>query len=134
MALYHLQIVTPDRMVYDGEAERVLVRAVEGDVCILAGHVDYAAALTYGEAKLIDADGQTHTAACCGGFISVSEGKVKIAATTFEWSGEIDVTRAERAREAAEHALENAKRGDRVYAVAEAKLKRALARLNAASK
>ena len=36
MAEYHLQIVTPDRMVYDGQAQRLIVRTVGGDVCILA--------------------------------------------------------------------------------------------------
>ena len=43
MATFHLQIVTPDRMVYDGQAERVIVRTLRGDVCILARHIDYAA-------------------------------------------------------------------------------------------
>ena len=42
MATFHLQIVTPDRMVYDGQAERVIVRTLRGDVCILARHIDYA--------------------------------------------------------------------------------------------
>ena len=45
MATFHLQIVTPDRMVYDGQAERVIVRTLRGDVCILARHIDYAAPL-----------------------------------------------------------------------------------------
>ena len=40
MATFHLQIVTPDRMVYDGQAERVIVRTLRGDVCILARHID----------------------------------------------------------------------------------------------
>ena len=40
MATFHLQIVTPDRMVFDGQAERVIVRTAGGDVCILPRHID----------------------------------------------------------------------------------------------
>ena len=45
MSTFHLQIVTPDRMAYDGQAERVILRTVNGDVAILARHIDYAAPL-----------------------------------------------------------------------------------------
>jgi F0F1-type ATP synthase epsilon subunit len=56
MATFHLQIVTPDRMVYDGQAERVIVRTLRGDVCILARHIDYAAPLGIGEARVTDVE------------------------------------------------------------------------------
>ena len=59
MATFHLQIVTPDRMVFDGQAERIIVRTLRGDVCILARHIDYAAPLGIGEARVTDADGDT---------------------------------------------------------------------------
>ena len=71
MATFHLQIVTPDRMVFDGQAERVIVRTLRGDVCILARHIDYAAPLGIGEARVTDADGVTRVAACSGGMIGV---------------------------------------------------------------
>lgn len=134
MANYHLHIVTPDRLVYDGQAERMLVRTVNGDICIMAGHTDYAAPLAIGEARMTDAQGNVREAACNGGFVTVTAGEVYVAATTFEWADEIDVTRAERAREEAEHALQNATRGERPYVMAEAKMKRALARISAGAK
>lgn len=134
MATYHLHIVTPDRLVYDGMAEKMLVRTVRGDVCIMAGHSDYAAPLGIGEARMTDAEGHVHAAACNSGFISVTAGEVYVAATTFEWSDEIDVTRAERAREEAEHAMQKLERGERPYLIAEAKMKRALARISAVGK
>ncbi|MBR6569631.1 MAG: F0F1 ATP synthase subunit epsilon, partial [Clostridia bacterium] len=59
MATYHLQIVTPDRKMFDGEAEKLSMRTVGGDVCILARHIDYAAPLGTGEARVTDADGNT---------------------------------------------------------------------------
>lgn len=128
MASFHLQIVTPDRPVYDGEAERVIVRTAGGDVCILARHIDYAAPLGIGEARVTDAEGKTRLAACSGGLINVSNGEVRVIATTFEWADEIDQARAAQAQRAAEEKLRALQKDDVDYAVAEAKLKRALIR------
>ena len=45
MSTFHLQIVTPDGGFFDGEAEKLIVRAIDGDVCILARHSPYVTAL-----------------------------------------------------------------------------------------
>ena len=128
MAVFHLQIVTPDRMVYDGDAERVILRTANGDVCILARHIDYAAPLGIGEARVTDGQGHTRSAACSGGLLSVSGGEARVIATTFEWADEIDAVRAAAAQQAAEEKLRTMQRDDVDYALAEAKLKRALIR------
>ncbi|MBQ8082133.1 MAG: ATP synthase F1 subunit epsilon [Clostridia bacterium] len=130
-ATFHLQIVTPDRMAFDGEAERIILRTVNGDICILAHHIDYAAPLGIGEAKLVDAEGKESVAACAGGLLSVHDNEVRVMATTFEWSGDIDLERAKRAEAAAQEQLQILKKEDENYAIAEAKLKRALARIRA---
>ena len=130
-ALFHLQIVTPDRKVFDGEAEKIIVRTLGGDVCILARHIDYAAPLGIGEARVTDAEGNTRIAACSGGMLGVSGGEVRVMATTFEWADEIDLARAEQAQQAAQQKLEALERTDKDYAIVEAKLKRALARIHA---
>lgn len=126
---FHLQIVTPDKPVFDGQAEKIIVRTISGDVCILARHIDYAAPLGIGEARVTDEQGNTRTAACNGGLISVSDGEVRVMATTFEWADEIDVERAKRSQEKAEEKLHHLIPGDADYAVLEAKLKRALLRI-----
>lgn len=131
MASFHLQIVTPDRMAFDGEAQQIIVRTVSGDVCILARHIDYAAPLGIGEARVTDADGNTRAAAVSGGMLGVSNGEVRVMATTFEWADEIDLERAKLAEEEAQRRLETLKRQDREFSIAEAKLKRAIARINA---
>lgn len=131
MATYHLQIVTPDRKVFDGEAEKIIVRTLGGDVCILARHIDYAAPLGIGQARVTDADGNTRVAACSGGMLGVSGGEVRVMATTFEWADEIDLSRAQKAQEAAQHMLESLNREDKDFSIAEAKLKRAMARIQA---
>lgn len=129
MAIFHLQIVTPDKMVYDGEAKQVTVRTVEGEVSILERHIDYAAPLGVGEARITDSEGKLHTGACNGGMISVSGGDTRIIATTFEWAEEINAERAEQARDMAEARLKELKPKDEDYAIMEAKLKRALLRI-----
>ena len=50
MSTFHLQIVTPDRMVFDGEAQKIILRTVNGDVCILPHHIDFAIPLGIGQA------------------------------------------------------------------------------------
>ena len=129
MATFHLQIVTPDRKVYDAQAERVIVRTVNGDVCILAHHIDYAAPLGIGEARVADEEGNVRRAACAGGMLSVANNVVRVIATTFEWEDEIDLERAKLAQEKAQQKLNELKRDDAKYTVMEAKLKRALNRI-----
>lgn len=131
---FHLHIVTPDSVKYDGAAERIIVRTVNGDICILAKHIDYAAPLAIGNAKIVDNNGNTRHAACNSGFITVSNGDVCVASTTFEWAEEIDTQRAIAAKEKAEKQLLDCKRGDIEYSKADASLRRALARLSASKK
>ena len=80
---------------------------------------------------MTDAEGATRVAACSGGMIGVDGGEVRIMATTFEWADDIDLERAQRAQKEALERLESLKREDRDFSIAEAKLKRALARIHA---
>lgn len=130
MATYHLQIVTPDRMAFDGEAEKIILRTINGDVCILPHHIDYAVPLAIGQCRVTDAQGNTRAAACNSGMLSVHGNEVRVVAVTFEWADEIDLERARRAEESASALMEKLKREDQDFAVAEARLKRALARIS----
>ena len=95
MTTFHLTVVTPDGCAFDGQAERIVCRAIDGDIAILARHGDYCTALGMGEAHIVDADGQRRRAACMGGLLSVLDGEVRLVATTWEWAEEIDQARAE---------------------------------------
>ena len=53
MSTFHLQIVTPDGGFFDGEAEKLIVRAIDGNVCILPRHSPYVSALGTGEACVV---------------------------------------------------------------------------------
>ena len=100
MTTFHLTVVTPDGCAFDGQAERVVCRAIDGDLAILAKHGDYCTALGMGEAHIVDADGQRRRAACMGGMLSVLDGEVRLVATTWEWAEEIDQARAEASKKA----------------------------------
>ena len=130
MATFHLQIVTPDRMAFDGQAQKIIVRTVNGDVCILPRHIDFAIPLAIGAARVTDADGNTRTAACNGGMLNVRGDEVRLIAVTFEWDGDIDLERAKRAEAEATELLQTLKHQDRDYTLAEARLKRALTRIH----
>lgn len=129
MRTFHLEIVTPNGSMYDGEVQSLLVHTTDGDVEILRGHTDLIAPVDVGRARILDAEGNAKLASCAGGFLSVSKGAVRLVSVTFEFAEEIDVNRAKAAKERAEQALANAK--DRKMALlAEKKLARALNRIH----
>ena len=128
MTTFHLTVVTPDGCVFDGQAERVVCRAIDGDLAILAKHGDYCTALGMGEAHIVNAEGQSHRAACMGGMLTVLDGEARLVATTWEWAEDIDQARAEAAKKRAEELLARKDLDRREYEMAQARLKRALVR------
>ncbi len=132
MTPFKLKIVTPDGLIYDGEAEELIVRTTGGDVAILARHINYVAPLGMGRAVVVSG-GNRRTAACIGGMLSVVDGEVTLVPTTFEWSDKIDVERAERSYERADKVLHDSSASDTDIKLAEARLHRALVRKSVAS-
>ncbi len=132
MTPFKLKIVTPDGLIYDGEAEELVVRTTGGDVAILARHINYVSPLGMGRAVVVT-NGQRRTAACIGGMLSVVDGEVTLVPTTFEWSDEIDLDRVEASLKRADKVLSNQKSTDSEIALAQARLHRALVRKSAAS-
>ena len=131
MRKFHLEIVTPDGVLFDGDAEGILVRTDSGDVEIMAGHLDYFATVKTGRAKLT-LDGKEREASASGGFISVQKSNVKLVATTFEFKENIDVERAKEAKANAEKLLSSST-DEKIIKIAKAKLARALSRISVAT-
>ena len=127
MNSFPLKIVTPDGLVYDGQAEELVVRTTTGDMGILAGHTDCVAPLGMGLATVM-IDGQKRYGACIGGMVSVLDGQVKLVPTTFEWADAIDVQRAAASEQRARAILEDKTSSDTDLRLAEARMKRALIR------
>ena len=132
MTSFPLKIVTPDGVQFDGEAEELVVRTTSGDVAILAKHINYVAPLGMGEAMVLT-NGEKRYAACIGGMVSVTDGRVMLVPTTFEWAEQIDVDRAEAADQRAHEILEDKESKELDIRLAQARLKRALIRKNVAS-
>ena len=131
MRQFHLEIVTPDGIVFDGMAESVTTKTDNGDIEIMYGHLDYFSSLSTGRVRIIT-NGEKKYASSSGGFISVSAGEVKVVATTFEYADQIDESRAQTAKAKAITELERAK-DERAVRIAKAKLARATSRLDVAS-
>ncbi len=132
MTPFPLKIVTPDGLLFDGEAEEILVRTTSGDAAILAGHINYVAPLGMGRAVVVSG-GNRRTAACIGGMLSVVDGAVTLVPTTFEWAESIDLSRAEASLQRADKVLHDKQASDTDLRLAEARLRRALVRKSVAS-
>ena len=127
MKTFPLKIITADGVLFDGQAQEVIVRTTSGDTGILADHIDYVAPLGMGQATVI-VDGEVRLGACIGGLVSVMGGKVTLVPTTFEWSEDIDLKRAAVSKDRAEKILADKDSTDTDILLAKARLKRALVR------
>lgn len=124
-----LQIVTPVRKLYDKEVDMVIIRGSEGDLGILPGHQAITTALGYGLMKIKN-DSDELVAIVFGGFAEINPNQITILSDGAEWPDEIDVKRAEEAKERAEKHL---KSGDANTYRAELALRRALVRIEGSS-
>ena len=133
MTSFPLKIVTPDGLIFDGNAEMVIVRTITGDMAFLARHINCVAPLGMGRATVV-MDGQKRYAACIGGMISVVDGNVTLVPTTFEWADAIDADRAQASLDRAQKVLDNKENATETdLKLAEARLHRALVRKNVAA-
>ena len=125
---FPLQIITPDKIFFDGSVQRLVVRTTEGDIGILAKHEKYVAALPSGPVRITLEDGSERVAALSGGALKVSLSHTAILANAVEWAEDIDVEWAKRSEEDARRRKEQSK-AKQEQDLAELKLKRALNRL-----
>ncbi len=125
-------IVTDDRVVYDGLAESVSAPATLGMVTILPLHVCFITTLEPGELT-VRWQGEASYYAISGGFLEVRDNEVTILGDTVERAEEIDVARAEAARQRAEVLVHTA-RGRPEYLAGLQALRRSRARLRVAQR
>ena len=132
MTSFSLKIVSPDGLIFDGQAEKLIVRTTTGDLGIMARHINCVCPLGMGRA-VIESEGQRREAACIGGMVSVVNGDVTLVPTTFEWADKIDANRAEASYQRAQKVLQSKDSSDTEIRLAEARLKRALVRKSVAA-
>ena len=129
---FHLKIVTVDGLAFEGDVQRLMFRSTHGDLAILARHINYCTAVGMGTAHVVLEDGSERTAACIGGMCSMMDNECHLLPTTWEWSEDIDVERAEAAKVRAEAKLREQKLSEEVRLLTESKLYRALVRIGSA--
>jgi F-type H+-transporting ATPase subunit epsilon len=123
-----VEVVSPERLLYSGEATMVITRTLGGgEIAFQSGHMPFLGALCDNHTRVFLLDGSVMDIAVHGGFVEVSENKVSILSDTAEISTEIDVERARAAKERAENSLRSTHDAEAVAA-----LSRANARLTAA--
>jgi F-type H+-transporting ATPase subunit epsilon len=128
-----LEIVTPERLVYQDEVDSVNVPGVEGELGILPHHAPLVSTLGYGELR-IRKGGAEEAFAIVGGFVQVRPDKVVVMAETADLASEIDLERAREARREAERALETGFTEGADLSAARAALQQALMRIRVAER
>lgn len=124
---FQLQIITPDRVFYEGEASMVEFNSVDGEMGVYKHHIPLTTVLAPGIVTITETEGQKE-AAIHAGFVQILGEKVTFLAEVAEWPDEIDVSRAEAAKARAEERLRSS--GNEVdVARAEIALKKALVRI-----
>jgi F-type H+-transporting ATPase subunit epsilon len=98
---FHLEIVTPKRIVFKGEATSFSAPGVNGGFQVLHSHAPLLASVTIGKVKIIETSGTESHYAISGGFVEVRENNVILLAETAERTDEIDVERVKAARDRA---------------------------------
>lgn len=126
---FKLNIISPERPFFEGEAEFLEFTSTEGELGVYAQHIPLTTILEPCVMK-IHSDGEVKKAAILGGFVEILKDKITVLAEDAQWPGDIDKARAEAARKRAEDRL-NAKQEGVDMVRAEAALKRAIARINA---
>lgn len=100
-----VQLVSPERVLFEGDAEMVVCRTSDGEIAFLPGHVPFVGALGIAKVRVLLADATEVVAAVHGGFVEVSNNRVTILSDVAELVEQLDVVRARTAREAAERAV-----------------------------
>jgi F-type H+-transporting ATPase subunit epsilon len=127
MATMQVEVVSPEKVLFSGEASQVITRTLGGgEIAFLPGHAPFLGALIENHTRITLADGKVLDVAVHGGFVQVSGTTVSILSDAAELAEQIDRTRALSAKERAEEALRREHDAEAAAALA-----RAHARLNA---
>lgn len=125
--MFQVQVITPDRIFYAGEAEMIEFTTNSGQIGVYKNHIPLTTVLAPGAVIIHEAEGEK-IAAVHAGFAEILPEQVTLLAEIAEWSEEIDINRAEAAKKRAEERL-MAKTADIDLARAEFALRKALTRI-----
>lgn len=131
-AKFMLEIITPERAFFRGEVESVVFPTADGYMSVQKMHEPMVAAITVGDMRIL-ADGQWKQCTISEGFMEVRPDEVIIFSQAVEWPHEIDLRRAQEAKERAEERLRQ-RRSYQEYMQSQISLARAMVRLRVGRK
>lgn len=123
-----LRLVTPSRLLLDRDVDEVTVPGATGELGILPNHISFLTSLEIGEMSYKEGTGIVRLA-LSGGYAEVLDNVMTVLASAAEFSDEIDVGRAQSARQRAEKKMEDLNRDDKEFIATESSLHRALVRI-----
>ena len=129
MKAFHLRVLAPERMFFDGECASLMVPTIDGMYGLMAQHEDLALAIVPGKMILRTPDGAEQIAAVSEGVLKMDGGEALMLVSTVERPEEIDLHRAEEMAAEARAEL-NAKHSEQEQAIARARIARAVSRIH----
>lgn len=133
MSTFSLQILTCNKLFYEGECEIVVFQTYDGEIAVMAHHEQMTATVEVGELRFKTPDGNWHEAVVSDGLVEVDNNKVNFIVYSAERPEEIDAARAEAALERAQEKLRQQK-SIMEYHINRASMARAMVRLKYAGK
>ena len=130
---FHIEIVTPRKVIFNGEVNSFSAPGIEGGFQVLFSHAPFLSTIGIGEVRVTTKENIELKFSTSGGFVEVKNNKVVMLAETIENLNEIDLKRAEAAKERALARLKERKQGTEVER-AEIALQRALNRIRLAQR
>jgi F-type H+-transporting ATPase subunit epsilon len=126
------EVVTPEKIVVDEEAQIVAAPGVLGEFGVLVGHTPFLTPLKTGVIHYTDTSGKERFVFVSGGFAETLPDKITVLAESAERRSDIDLERAKAAMERARERLSKSKGDDMDFVRARAALERSLVRLRLA--
>ena len=109
MSTLQVELVAADRKVWEGPANQVSARSIDGDLGILPGHIPLITRIKPGAVRIEKADGGEEFVFVAGGILEVQPNCVTVLSDTAISGHDLDEAKASEARKAAEEAVKNAK-------------------------
>ncbi|OGH23752.1 MAG: ATP synthase F1 subunit epsilon [Candidatus Levybacteria bacterium RIFCSPLOWO2_01_FULL_38_13] len=128
----HLEIITPEKIVYKNDVDEVVVQSENGQITILPNHVGLLTKIVPGE-LIVKKGGSTQLLAITGGFLEVEKNNVSILADYAVRAEDIEVLKAQEAQRRAGKLMEE-KRSEKDFATAQAEMIKAITELKVATK
>ena len=129
-----LQVVTPEKIAFEGEIDQISLPTEDGQITILPQHLSLVSTIKHGE-LIIKNGNEEILMAVFGGFVEVRKNQVRVMTDIAERVDEIDEEKAEKARQEAQRRLkEKDQMSDVAFADTVSALEKSLARLKVARK